>query len=161
LRINRILQLAAFAILFAGCHDPLTPATFDGRNTLSCELNGVVHSDFLNAQEKYLLPGISRLPGRDTGTVLDIQSQDEYIIILRVYDFKGKGIYHVGKNREADAFVGDDTTFFRTIMGSPGYIFVTKYDESERVLAGTFSFLGFNINGDSVEAKNGRFDLSF
>jgi hypothetical protein len=42
-----------------------------------------------------------------------------------------------------------------------GSLHITKFDQSKRILSGTFSFVGTSSNGEKVNVTDGRFDIVY
>ena len=176
---NRIIQNALISLLVLtscstekDCDDPidcLPPLTETGANTAGCLVEG-----------NLLLPTGQSL---NSGSVLKAQynkadnNADNFSIAIR--DLKGtrKSIFiemggielrqnetYVLKENDSGvyaAFLTGNLTAYSTSNESIGEIFISYFDESKRIISGTFWFDGRNKQGEIVKVRQGRFDVTY
>ena len=50
---------------------------------------------------------------------------------------------------------------YHKLDNETGSLHITKFDQLNRILSGTFSFVGTNTNGEKVNVTEGRFDIRY
>jgi hypothetical protein len=176
--IQLFLFITAATILcsFSRCKkddDPqLPPETTTGANTFGCKVNGKVFvprdgngRPGLFCQYVYLGNGPGggwslNIPAYNYSTErgVSIVTDSLFLEENKVYEFKttkgnAKAFYRVNINRGVDVFPKIDN--------ESGQLFVTKHDLTNRILSGTFSFIGTNGTGEQVNITEGRFDIRY
>lgn len=150
--------------------DCLPPLTQAGANTAGCLVEG-----------KVLLPSGQ---GLNSGSVLKAQynkavDNADNLFTIAIRDLEGarKSIFiemrgiqlspnETYKLKESDsgvyaAFLTENLTAYSTSNETIGEIFISHLDESKRIISGTFWFNGRNKQGEIVEVREGRFDVSY
>ncbi|MEJ7676395.1 MAG: hypothetical protein WKG06_00640 [Segetibacter sp.] len=46
-------------------------------------------------------------------------------------------------------------------LSGTGELHITKFDETNRIVSGTFWFDGVNTNSEKVQVREGRFDMPY
>lgn len=78
------------------------------------------------------------------------------IIILYEPDVKGKGYGLHGKYTPEGL-----GSLYDTQSSGTGELHITRFDETKRIISGTFWFDGINDNGEKVQVREGRFDMHY
>ncbi len=61
----------------------------------------------------------------------------------------------------AKTFYDSGLELFPKLDGEIGSVFISKHDQVQKILSGTFSFVGTNGNGVKVNITEGRFDIRY
>lgn len=167
-----VLVLALVATACKKKADPepdLPPETQSGANTFGCYLNGVPWKPS------------PREPGFPT---LYIQLDGPYFVLYATYNDNGinqrisffsasiqnVGLFPIGKLALNGGSVCDfwDIGKNKPIINSAdndvisdGLLTVTRFDTNKKVISGRFWFTLQKNDGTTIEAKDGRFDISF
>jgi hypothetical protein len=163
--------IAILLILTAceGCEEPkpktelekLPPATQVGKNTFGCLVNGKawVTRTSIDAAAFYQ-DGIFSLgadidiPSQSIG--LSVRELGQYILAEQVYDLSN--IPHAAAlfiiRKTPICFYDEENTI-------TGVLHVTKFDPSNRIIAGRFEFVTIASNCDTIVVTDGRFDLTY
>ncbi|WP_299754926.1 DUF6252 family protein [uncultured Pontibacter sp.] len=147
--------------------DPLPAVTGDGRNVFACYVDGSVwkhySKDFkantLSAQyiqsDKKLKIFASR--SGDTTT-------EKMLIVIQNFPLQ-IGTYYLDGGGSYAEFIRIEPTLRREYhSGSEhtGKVIITKVDQVNRIVTGTFSFTGGEAKGsEQVEIEDGRFDVIY
>lgn len=162
--------------------DALPPATQEGKNTFGCLVNGValVREKSLafnpdgyrtlkstysyNNNLKYYFLSISgskKSPGNTLQSINLFISNNEPVLEGKTYklkisniDQRAEGNYYVGNPYESDLFETNNDIYI-------GELFISKLDEKNLIVSGTFWFDGVNKKGEKVEVREGRFDVKY
>ncbi len=159
--------------------DQLPPATHEGKETFGCLVNGEVflpkginlggpqlssYYQYLNsptAQGYYFNVSASKKNGGDKGTEgVSISSnnfpihQGEKYVLKNSLDKSGiYGTYGI--------FIGIEINNFSTKGTYQGELYISKFDDANQIVSGTFWFDAVNDKGEKVEVREGRFDVHF
>jgi hypothetical protein len=155
--------------------DQLPPATQTGANTFGCIVNGKVFVpkgnsltprlkcayQFLNTD--YSKGYFFQLSAGDLSNSNDITGVGIYTDSLQV----STGNYNLGDNKKGYAYASyviinnQQNNSLYTQTSLPGQLTITKLDETNQIVAGTFWFTIVNTNGDTIKVTDGRFDMKF
>jgi hypothetical protein len=153
--------------------DKLPPETQTGANTAGCLVNGKV---FLPKQE-----------GLNPALICNYEFIDgDFFFNLVIRDNSGQGVksvsvktsrinlqtnttYNLDKeNTIFEDFTGgsgiyliDASNFFYTNTIKTGELKITKLDLQNSIISGTFWFDAINNTGETVEIRQGRFDMNY
>ncbi|MGY3055597.1 hypothetical protein ACVWYG_003818 [Pedobacter sp. UYEF25] len=153
----------------------LPPATQEGNDTFGCLVNGVAFTpkgsalggpilssyyQYLNsptAQGYFFNVSASRKNGGENGTEsISINSNNRSIEQGQTYTLKNSelsgeiyGNYGLFKGAEINNY--STTNFYK------GELNVSKFDETNQIVSGTFWFDAVNDSGEKVEVREGRF----
>jgi hypothetical protein len=180
--LTLLLFLSAVICLAPSCkkknEDPLSQlpaATQTGANTFGCLINGVAftpHSNsFLNSDRQcnyiylnggyYFTVGASNDSNNDYGLSLIIGTtilsvNEGQTLKLENYNQAGKafGTYTISYNTKAD-------NGYETNTNSSGQLHITKFDQTNQIISGTFFYDATNAQGDIVHVTDGRFDMQY
>ena len=179
--INFILVAASIVTIltFTGCkknksEEPqLPPETTIGAMTFGCKINGKV---FL-PKDGYGRPGLYcqyvnlgnvqdggwhlNIPAYNYSSKkgVSIETDSLFLIEGSTYQFKTtKGT--------ANAFYLETTSngsvdIYPKLDNDIGSLYVKKHDRIQRILSGTFTFIGTNGNGVKINITEGRFDIRY
>lgn len=149
----------------------LRPETTTGAMTFGCKINGKVFvprdgrgKPGLFVQYVYMgtgpgggwylnIPATNWVPNPPEG--VNIGTDSLLLIEGATYLFKAqqKGV--------ASAFYQNGPEF-NTTDSNPGELRITKHDQQNRILSGTFFFTGTNIStGEKISVTEGRFDIRY
>ena len=173
-----LLLLALFSI-FAACkkgsttttQDQLPPATQTGTNTFGCLVNRKVYipkgySGTGTPNPKKIFDiGLNRLPYLQIDAIqYDDQKNQNGSFIINIDSLIGTGIYTVYTNKKQIGFgsylipscgiLPDDDIQYKS-----GNIQITKYDLTNGIISGIFSFKIKPSNCDTLFFTEGRFDF--
>lgn len=83
-------------------------------------------------------------------------SQTEQIVLA--FTGSGPGTYEMGDDNLGSCSIGGNV--FTTIFDNTptGSIVITKYDATNGIISGTFSFVGEDINGNDFAVTEGKFE---
>ncbi len=185
--ITHILLLTLFTMLTAGsckkeCTDPicqLPPATQTGANTMGCLINGKpwLPDTRDNGSMPQLMPiyiGTYNIKTQLYGEFYRQYKGDNQAVRIFIKNFVGVGIYIMDST--SNIIGGPGTTGvlrnhfnfsennlrkeYLTNEIYQGNVTISRFDEIQRIVSGTFSFKAQNLNGtgDTVVISNGRFD---
>jgi len=175
-----LLLLISVSFFFITCKkdkpaiDQLPPATQTGAHTLGCLVNGKVFKPkgdlfsgpILSCAYQYIDSGYNfQLHAKqDIGNDLlsigiftnGVAISEGVIIKLYEPDVKGKSYGLHGKYSSTGS-----RNLYYTQPNGTGELHITKLDEINRIVSGTFWFDGINDNGEKVEVREGRFDTPY
>jgi hypothetical protein len=148
----------------------LPPETTTGAMTFGCKINGQVfvprdgrgrpglYCQYVNLGTGpgggwYLsIPAIDQVPENSIGITIVTDS----LLVLEGMQYKfgtSKGF------AKARYYIGLDN--YPKDVNDDGTLFIKKHDQLNRILSGTFSFIGTNVNGVKVNVTEGRFDIRY
>jgi hypothetical protein len=170
-----ILGMFTFSLCKKDKYDPqLPPETTTGAMTFGCKVNGEVFvprdgdgRPGLFVEYAYLGSGSGggwflNIPAVDYRSSLkrNINISTDSLLLTEgmIYEFKTtKG--------NARAFYTETASWglniFPKIDSETGSLHIKKFDQTNRVLAGTFFFVGTNSQGQKVNITEGRFDIRY
>ncbi|HXH99678.1 MAG TPA: DUF6252 family protein [Sphingobacteriaceae bacterium] len=186
----QLLFLLPFAgmLLSASCKkeplDKLPPATQEGRRTFGCLVNGKPfvhkyqlgnfgppslksHYQHLNtptAQGFFFHISASReIKDSDALEAIAINSNGRAIEEGKVYILQGAPLTpNTGEiYSEYTIFSGISINAYTTTGSFKGELHITKLDETNQIVSGTFWFDAVNDKGEKVEVREGRFDMFY
>lgn len=155
--------------------DQLPPETQTGANTFGCLVNGEVFlpkgpslSPILQCAYQYLNTDYSRgyffqlsaIHKNNTTDVLSVGIFTDSLIIAN-------GNFVLGSNQKGNAYAlytrYTDTIHVKSYTSKdfPGQLTITKFDEINQIVAGTFWFNIIKSPGDTIKVTDGRFDMQF
>jgi len=155
--------------------DQLPAKTQTGANTFGCIVNGKVFLpkgnsltprlkcayQFLNTD--YSKGYFFQLSAGDLSNQNDIKGVGIYTDSLAIKT----GNYNLGENKKGSAYASyiiisnQENKSIYTQNNLPGQLTITKFDETNQIVAGTFWFSTVNTNGDTTKVTDGRFDMKF
>ena len=164
---TKILILLLIVTIATGAckKEKLTKETQIGANTFSCKINGKVYKvkpDFLSetltggiylrSTQKYELS----LEG-----VMFNGEKSDYTISLGIPEFASAGFFDLRDNNICYIYTNVNGNQYTSKISKEGYINIKYIDYSNRICAGTFEFVGVNINNpnDKIYVTEGRFDV--
>jgi hypothetical protein len=174
LKILTASFLALLLLAFSQCkkktEEPqLPPETTTGAMTFGCKVNGQVfvpkdgrgrpglYVQYVNLGAGvgggwYLnIPATNWVPSTPEG--VNIETDSLLVVEGMTYSFKNQK----GSPR---AFYDKGVSY--VALDNDGILKITKFDQSNRILSGTFSFIGTNTtNGEKLNITEGRFDIRY
>ena len=166
------------SLLFSSCKkdkaepiDQLPPATQEGKNTFGCLVNGeafipkgsIFSGPNTECYYQYVREGFHfHVSGEDrsrSDNVLGININtdslkiEEGTVINLTKGYRG----------EASGAYTDGSVFneYRTDYRYKGELKITRFDEEQQIVSGTFWFDAVNDMGEKVEVRKGRFDMLY
>ena len=173
------ILLLVFAGICCSCRNDddsdLTPIeqlpaqTTVGVNTAGCLVNGVVLLPSGRANETKLRCQYARRNGEYVFILGIINRDQQYSrsVILRTENFQldeGKSYKFLEKPIQIWAEHSIESgliNYYDTDMDHSGILSITRLDEEQRIISGTFSFTAVNDQGETVEVTDGRFDMRY
>jgi hypothetical protein len=155
----------------------LPPETATGAMTFGCKVNGKVFVPrdgrgrlglfcrYVNLGSGpgggwYLsIPATDWVP--ETIPAVDITTDSLLLVEGMSYDFK------LGSNNQpikgtVQAVYSNGFNSYPKISNEAGSLLIKKFDQSNRIISGTFSFIGTNTaNGEKLNITEGRFDIRY
>ncbi len=156
-----------------GSGDSLPPETQIGANTAGCLLNGkvflpkqeginpalVCNYEFIEGQFYFNLvirdnrgTGVKSVSVRTNE--IDLETNETYILDKENTIFEpfigGGGVYGI-----------DATNYFYTNVIKTGELNISRLDLQNSIISGTFWFDAVNSQGETVEIREGRFDMDY
>jgi len=153
--------------------DTLPPETHEGLNKFGCLVN-----QELFRESGSLSFGLSNPSAEIRDNVLSIATSHavtdgQKIISFGIKNFNGTGIYYTGAGytyRKSDISAIDCNYIGDTVDTKQGFVNITYYDPTKKIVSGTFSFVVklFNpyptpstCDSAAIHITEGRFDLTF
>ena len=155
----------------SACCDCLKEATQSGKGTMSMKINGKPWSNCNQPNPEYSTVGVAKeqtkfaINGRRLYDNVE-SKEDMYILVpylqLREYQgFKGKYFFRL--------FFTNSPTYgsseFATDTSKPSHLFITKFDENNRIVSGVFDCWMIENDGGidtaTLHFTEGRFDTKF
>ncbi|MBS1497296.1 MAG: hypothetical protein JSU03_02985 [Bacteroidetes bacterium] len=156
--------------------EALPPETQTGANTFGCLINGKVFlpqgqllsGPFLKCAYQYLNNTYSKgyffqLSASDESNSSDVFGVGIFTDSLALT----QGLFPLIDNQKGNAY----GTYFRfnypsstttyTKNNLPGILTITKFDEINQIVSGTFWFSVIKSPGDTIKVTDGRFDMQF
>ena len=177
--IKLVLVGASIMIVFALSHckkhknDPQLPSeTTIGAMTFGCNVNGQIFlpkdgngKPGLFVQYVYLgnVPGGGwhlNIPAYNYTTKRGVSIETDSLLLIEgmTYHFKTT----IGT---ANAFyrenIPNGVNVYQKLDNENGSLIIKKHDQVQRILSGTFSFIGADGNGEKVNITDGRFDIRY
>ncbi len=157
--------------------DQLPPATQTGANTVGALVNGDVllprggglspnstcFYQFLNNEYFFGLnfSDRSQSPIKGIGIVvfrIQLEEGQTYALnknLINDGDFTGAGAeYSIGAS-------SDGNDYYSTNFSITGTLTISRLDEANQIIAGTFQFQGINEFGNTIDITDGRFDMEY
>jgi len=159
--------------------EQLPPATTIGANKAGCLVNGQV---FLPKGSSQFGTILSCFYQQDQGgyhfglSIVEKSSNQNKIVILSLNPnaiVENTTYYLVAKvfdsNNDNQSNFGEfwitsntnSAVLFRTKNSLPGELKITKFDTQQKIISGTFWYDSFDVNGEKVEVREGRFDMRY
>lgn len=175
------LWLPLIALLFTNCKkniDPLPIETATGANTFGCKINGVAYIPSGGDPSSGIYP-ISGGPYGDAQGNIGIYIRTingNQNLNLYIKNATDTGYYILNKNTSPKPIVvisesyacygengiGINTGYFITNDTYTGSVHITQFDKAARIVAGRFSFKGYNSVTNSITSvTDGRFDRKY
>ena len=158
--------------------DALPPATQEGKGTFGCLVNGEVFlpkGNFSNSPitcayqyssiEKgyYFILTIANIGNSYTNTLQlltdSIKFDQNSIYKLQIHKLNSKGVAFARYVNSNNSNFKEDK--YNTDGNSSGELQITKLDENQQIISGTFWFDAVNDRGEKVEVREGRFDVHY
>lgn len=152
----------------------LPPATQTGENTFGCLIDGEVFipdagnclgcidvsASYEFVDGKYYL-AISGVYDRNN-SMKNISLFSPPIDSLEEIEYPLKS-YENGIEYSAEVGVVNNTVSksYFTSNEQPGLLTITKFDESNKIISGTFEFNAFTTSNESITITQGRFDVEY
>jgi len=154
----------------------IAPATQTGAGRLGCLINTIDGEVFASTNQVLQQPKASavytpysyysllisgwRQTTPDVAATITIRTDSLAIsqgqTLSLVNESSGKASASYGVANYAD---GDD--LYKTIASKPGTLYISRLDQTNHIVSGTFSFDAVNAQGDAVHVTSGRFDLQY
>ena len=158
--------------------DQLPPATQIGANTFGCLVDGKVFmpkglglSPTLTCYYQYIYyPSptgyVFQIKAKNTNSPSIFQSINILVDSLKLIDGKTYILEESIKGHSRGNYVKsrtDNTSYenYLTFHPNSGQLIITKFDEINQIVSGTFWFNAVNSNGDTVRVTDGRFDMRY
>ncbi len=154
--------------------DQLPPTTQTGAHTLGCLVNGKVFKPkgdlftgpILSCAYQYIEGGYSfQLKAKqDIGNgLLSIGIFTDSLVISQGVIIKLYGPFVKGKSfgLHGKYISGSSGSLYYTQSSGTGELHITKFDEINRIVSGTFWFDATNSDGEKVQVREGRFDMNY
>lgn len=142
--------------------------TQEGKNTFGCLLDG----NLLLAEKSLLYPTLTcryllvnypisgysfslHAQGKSSPYVLEINTINKAVTVGE-FDLGPSGV-----EGEFSAVIGDIRNIYEIDPNQKGKIKITKLDEINQIVSGTFWFDAVNSSGKKVEVREGRFDMVY
>ncbi|MBN8788474.1 MAG: hypothetical protein J0I84_15400 [Terrimonas sp.] len=147
----------------------LPPETTTGANTFGCKVNGKVFVPRSgNGRPGLFCQYVYLGEGEGGGWFLNIPAVDwkaspnEIVSIATDSLLIEEGVTYEFKNQKGypQAFYFKSEKYLKRDTAS-GKLHITKQDRNNRILSGTFEFVGTNNTGESVNVTEGRFDILY
>ncbi len=176
---NIKLLLAAVSVItvfsFSQCkknktEEPqLPPETTTGAMTFGCKVNGKIFVPKDGREKPGLYVQYVNLgAGVGGGWFLNIPatnwvpSTPEGVNIETDSLLVSEGMTYAFKNQKGSPRAFYDIGASYVALDNDGFLKITKFDQSNRILSGTFSFIGTNTaNGEKLNITDGRFDIRY
>ncbi|MEO6837647.1 MAG: DUF6252 family protein [Ginsengibacter sp.] len=155
--------------------DQLPPATQTGANTFGCLINGGVFlpkgpslGPILQCAYQYLNTDYSK--GYFFQLTASHKNNNGDIVGIAIFSdsleiSEGSFILSDNKNGNATAQYSQFTDTGNTVIYSketlPGELTITKFDQINQIVSGTFWFNVVKNAGDTIKITDGRFDMQF
>ena len=170
-----VIVITIVGLTFTGCKkkksenpvENLPAATQEGKNTFGCLINGVafIPGARIGSLSHPLELNINpfRLRGSDL-TERDLVTPSIFIILNNIVPKEGTeyilndAINSIG---EYNISINTNITSYKTNATNTGKLKITKYDMTNHIVSGIFSFDAVNTNGEKVEIREGRFDVKY
>jgi hypothetical protein len=174
--MKKTIYFLALTVLFIACNknddynsdSPLPPATQTGKNIFACKVNGesFIHKgSLINCFYQYVDGGYYfGIHGKNKdqnpssiylGTESKTIAENEVYVLTTREDGNACG----GGFFRRDEFYGD---FAETNPEYTGELHITKFDEVNQIVSGTFWFdVKHPVTGERVEIREGRFDAVY
>lgn len=153
------------------CENPvdcLPPPTQTGANTAGCLVNGevflpggrsigsgsVLKAQYVFDDGRYIF-GVSINNLRDGNKMVMIESKNDELEEGETY------IMNQYSDISTTGFYLNGSTGYSTTDEVTGEFTISKFDESRRILSGTFWFDAINNEGEIVQIREGRFDVRY
>lgn len=156
--------------------DQLPPETQIGANTFGCLVDGKVFvpkglglSPRLTCYYQYIyFPHengyVFQVAANDKSMPSVLNSLNIGFDSMKVMEGKTyllQKVYKGGARGNYRHFTETSLDDFFTYSPSSGELVITKFDEANQIVSGTFWFNAINNNGDTVYVTDGRFDMQF
>ena len=175
-----LLLFISFSFFFAACKknksaiNQLPPETQTGAGTFGCLVDGKVFKPkgdpfggpILSCAYQYIDSGYNfQLKAKqDIGNGLlsiGIFTNGLAIsqgVIIKLYEpyVKGRSYGLHGKYTSEGS-----GSLYHTQPSGTGELHITRFDETNRIVSGTFRFDAIDSNGEKVEVREGRFDMNY
>ncbi len=150
--------------------DQLPPETTTGAMTFGCKVNGKVFVPRDGRGRPGLFVqyvNLGNVP--DGGWHLNIPAVDwipssiPLVSITTDSLLLTEGTTYAFKNLKGypQAFYSNDIAVYPKLDNDQGELYITKFDQTNHILSGRFSFVGTSSNGEKVNITEGRFDIRY
>ena len=155
--------------------DQLPPETQTGANTFGCLINGEIFlpkgpslGPILQCAYQYLDNSYDhgyffQLGAIHKNKTTDVLSVGIFTDSLTITN----GTFTLGNNQKGNAYAlytrATDTVHVNLYTSNdlPGQLTITKFDETNQIVSGTFWFSVVKSPGDTIKITDGRFDMQF
>jgi hypothetical protein len=148
----------------------LPPETTTGAMTFGCKIDGKVFvpkgsfaGPALDAQYLFLGNGLGGGWFLNVGAANRIDNPNTDIAIATDSLILLEGISYPLKKMKGSAYgqFGSGILFYQMGVNDTGALFITKHDQTQRILSGRFSFTASRLTGEKVKITDGRFDIRY
>jgi hypothetical protein len=139
--------LVLLATLICGCEDDNPLSSGGADNTIAAKVDGTAWKNVDISASRVVPPGAITIVGVSAGEQISLQIRST-----------GTGTYSLSAGEQQWAsYSKSGTQYTTTYPGGSGTLIVTKYDEANRLISGTFSFSAKSAGGGTVEITDGVF----
>jgi hypothetical protein len=151
----------------------LTPATQTGANTLGCLVNGAIFNTSdalfstkifdsyaeLNNDYTFYLSGFRQVQPSEYQTIA-LQTDSLALKEGQTLPLTTATPGNASASYDLQSSVGNHDTYYTT-AANPGTLTITRLDQVNHILSGTFTFDGVNSTGSITHITAGRFDITY
>ena len=139
--------LVLLAVLLAGCEGDNILGADGGDNEIAAKVEGTSWKNVDISASRVNPPGAITIVGVASGEQISLQIRTT-----------GTGTYSLSSGEQQWAsYAKSGTQYNTTLPGGSGTLVVTKYDETSRLISGTFTFTAKDAGGSSVHVTDGVF----
>jgi hypothetical protein len=139
--------LVLLTTLLVGCEDDNPLASGGSDNAIAAKVDGTTWKNVDISASRVSPPGAITIVGVSSGEQISLQIRST-----------GTGTYTLSAGSQQWAsYARTGVQYTTTVPGGSGTLVVTKYDETNRLISGTFSFTAKDAGGESVQVTDGVF----
>lgn len=172
MKYTPFLLLLFFLANFSCKKDGLTKETQKGANTFSCKIDSKIfrpcyQSPIIGGVDIPALDGgVNMIDGRRRAVVYANNQCNNAgdAILLEISNLTGEGEYSLADSDNQASYRDRYSYYYLSNYTRKGKIAITKDDETNKILSGTFEFSAEDSTtnpGKIVEITSGRFDISY